>query len=271
MTAEIVERVLRSARYHDVDRALLGRLAAEELPRARSTDDAVKRVKRRLHQAVGAFRGAASARALDAMREAWAGDLDASAFRAACATAMRGHASTRERVPHLDGLYEPIWALTGGPPAALLDVGCGLGPLGLAWMGLRANAHYLAVDVDRRALATVDAFLHLVGQPHRVEARDVVTAPPTERVDVAFLLKLVTTLDRQDPSAATRLLRGLSARHAVVSFTLRSLSGRSSGMERTYRQRLDRLAAEAERVTAVAEASVPNELVFVLTLADTRG
>ena len=34
MTAEIVERVLRSSRYRDVDPRLLDRLAAEELPRA---------------------------------------------------------------------------------------------------------------------------------------------------------------------------------------------------------------------------------------------
>ena len=61
MTEPIVDRVLRSARYRDVDRALLDRLAAEELPKARNADDAVKRVKRRLHQAVGAFRGARAA------------------------------------------------------------------------------------------------------------------------------------------------------------------------------------------------------------------
>jgi 16S rRNA (guanine(1405)-N(7))-methyltransferase len=270
MTAEIVERVLRSARYHDVDRALLGRLAAEELPRSRNADDAVKRVKRRLHQAVGAFRGAGSTRALDAVRKAWTGDLDAPVFRAACTAAMRRHASTSERVPYLDALYGPIWALTGGSPQTLLDVGCGLGPLALPWMGLAPDARYLAVDVDRRVLAAVEGFLQLVGQPHRVEARDAVTAPPSDAVDVALLLKLVTTLDRQDPSAAARLLRGLNARHAVLSFTSRSLSGRSTGMERTYRQRLDRLA-EAGRVTAVAEASVPNELVFVLTLDHGRG
>ena len=268
MTAEIVDRVLRSARYHDVDPGLLGRLAAEELPRARSTDDAVKRVKRRLHQAIGAFRGATSTGTLEAIREAWAGDLEAPAFRAACAAAMRGHASTRERLPHLDGFYRSVWALTGGPPAELLDIGCGLGPLALPWMGLTADARLLAVEVDRRPLATVEGFLRLVGQPHRVEARDIVADPPQDAAEVALLLKVVTTLDRQDPSAATRLLRQLAVRHVVVSFTSRSLSGRATGMERTYRERLDRLVAEAGRVTAVAEASVPNELVFVLTLAD---
>jgi 16S rRNA (guanine(1405)-N(7))-methyltransferase len=262
MTAEIVERVLRSSRYRDVDPALLHRLAGEELSRARNADDAVKRVKRRLHQAVGAFRGATRS---SGIADAWAGDRSAPAFRAACADALRGHASTRERVPHLDAFYAGIWAVSG-VPGHLLDLGCGLGPLALPWMALPHDATYVATDVDRRPLATVAAFLELVGQPHRVEARDLVAGPPSDHADVALLLKLVTTLDRQDPDAAARLVRGLNVRHAVVSFPAQSLGGRGKGMERSYRERLDRLVAEVGRVRGVAEASVPNELVFVLSL-----
>lgn len=262
MTAEIVERVLRSSRYRDVDRTLLARLAAEELPRARNEDDAVKRVKRRLHQAVGAFRGASRA---SAMAAAWSGDLSEPTFRAVCADALLSHASTRERVPHVDSFYAGIWAHTGRP-ARVLDLGCGLGPLALPWMGLAADSTYVASDVDRRPLATVAEFLELVGQPHRIDVRDLVADPPTETADVALLLKLVTTLDRQDEEAVARLLRGLRVRHAVVSLPARSLGGRGKGMERTYRDRLERLVADAGRVRAVAEASVPNELVFVLSL-----
>jgi len=153
-------------------------------------------------------------------------------------------------------------------PRRVLDLGCGLNPLTLPWMGLAADATYLASDVDRRPLATVVAFLELVGQPHTVEARDLVETHPAQDADVGLLLKLVTTLDRQDPDASTRLLGALRVRHAVVSFPKHSLGGRGKGMERTYRDRLDRLAADAGRVSAVAEASVPNELVFVLTLTD---
>lgn len=266
MSGEIVERVLRSSRYRDVDRALLSRLADEELPRARNADDAVKRVKRRLHQAVGAFRGARTATAL---ADAWAGDLRDPGFRAACADAMRGHASTRERLPYLDEFHAGMWAHTG-VPRSVLDVGCGLHPLSLPWMGI-GDATYFASDVDHRPLEKVRAFLELVGQPHLVEGRDVVADPVTKAADVAFLLKLVTTLDRQDPEAAARLLGGLRARHAVVSFPGRSLAGRGKGMERTYRERLERLVEDAGRVGAVAEASVPNELIFVLTLEPLDG
>ena len=261
MTAEIVERVRQSSRYRGVDPELVARLAAEELPKARSTDEAVKRVKRRLHQAVGAFR---AGRGRSTATNAWP-IHDAAALRAACAEAMRGHASTRERLPYLDIFYEGIWKLTG-TPRRLLDLGCGLGPLAMPWMEI-GDATYHASDVDAGTLDTVRGFLEANGQPHAVEVRDLVAGPPATETeaDVALMLKLVTTLDRQDADAATRLMRALPARHAVVSFAARSLGGRG-GRDRTYRERLDRLVREAGRVRGVAEASVPNELVFVLTL-----
>ena len=259
----VVERVSASRRYRDVDAALVRRLASEELPRARTTEDAAKRVKRRLHQAVGAFvRGGAS---IEALRSAWTGDLADARFREACVRAMAGHASTAERSPSLDAFFQPIWAAVGGPPASVLDLGCGLGPLALPWMGLDRTAPYRAVDVDRGALQTVDAFLDLVGQPHEVVERDLVAEIEPAPADVALLLKLVTTLDRQDPAAAARLIGELRVRHAVVSFTARSLGGRSRGMERTYRQRIENLATELA-IRQLVEASVANELVFVLTL-----
>jgi 16S rRNA (guanine(1405)-N(7))-methyltransferase len=250
MTAEIVERVRRSSRYRDVDPRLVERLAAEELPKARGTDDAVKRVKRRLHQAVGAFRGSLPARPVG---------------EAEIVAAMRAHASTRERLPHLDTFYSGIWAHTG-VPRRILDLGCGLNPLALPWMGLDPTATYVAIDADERPLVTVREFLEGSGHPHQVRTVDLVREVPDDDADVALLLKLVTTLDRQDPDAAARLLRGLQAPSAVVSFTTRSLGGRGRGMERTNRGRLQRLVADAGRVRVVAEASVPNELVFVLAL-----
>lgn len=268
MTAEIVDRVRRSSRYRDVDLAMLERLAGEELSRSRNVDDAVKRVKRRLHQAVGAFRGAAGRSGR--LAAAWTGDLHATAFRDACADAMRGHASTRERLPYIDQFYAGIWRHTG-VPGRLLDLGCGLGPLALPWMGI-GDATLGAVDADERPLATVRSFLELIGQPHRVEVTDLAVGPPSDATaDVAVLLKLVTTLDRQDPDAAARLLRGLHVGHAVVTFTTRTLGGRDRGMERTYRRRIDRLVGEVGRIGEVTEASIPGELVFVLRMEQARG
>lgn len=246
MTAEIAARVLRSNRYRDVEPSMVERLVSEELPGSRTADEAVKRVKRRLHQAIGAFRASVPP------------DGDPM-------VAMRAHASTRERLPHLDRFYAGIWARTG-VPRSILDLGCGLNPLAVPWMGLAPDVRYIALDADARPLAAVRAHLERSGHPHEVRSSDLVMQVPQDRVDVALLLKLVTTLDRQDPEAAARLLVGLHAEHAVVSFTTRSLGGRIVGMERTNRERMDRLLADIGRAIAVTEASIPGELVFVVTL-----
>ena len=145
MTSEIVDRVRRSSRYRSVDPALLARLAAEELPKSRNADDAVKRVKRRLHQAVGAFRAGTRTEL------AWPVD-DPVALRTACLDAMRQHASTRERIEHLDTFYPGIWQHTG-VPRSVLDLGCGLGPLALPWMKI-GDAFVHGLPVHRAALLT---------------------------------------------------------------------------------------------------------------------
>lgn len=266
---QVIEAVASGRRYRTVDPALVERLVAEELPRSATPDEAVKRVKRRLHQAVGAYRQP-SQRTLQPIRDAWHGDLGDPAVRAACRALLTTHASTRERLAELDGFYPRTWEAAGGVPTSLLDLGCGLGPLALPWMALAAEARITAVDTDASLLAVVDGFLALVGQPHATLLADLAAAelPPLPAADVALLLKLVPILDRQDRGAAARLLRRLDVHAAVVSFPVRSLGGRQKGMHRSYRTRLLALAVELEdRGVRVAEASVAGELVFVLHFA----
>lgn len=270
MIDEVVARVLASTRYRDVDRSLLGRLAAEEAPRARSVDDAAKRVKRRLHQAVGAYRGRPAATAADELLATWSGTWD-EPMREACRRALTRHASTRERMADIDGFYAAIWAAAGGSPRRLLDVACGLNPLALPFMALDPDAEYLACDADRRVLDEVESFLGVVGQPHRTWPCDLVAGAPREPADVALVLKTVPLLDRQDPAAAARLLRELRVSRVVVSFPSRSLGGRG-GLDRAYRLRMDALAQElGGRVADATELRFATELVFVLSMEHDRG
>lgn len=267
MTDDIVERVLASRRYRDVDRALVGRLAAEEAPKARSGDEAVKRVKRRLHQAVGAYRGGGLGKATAAVGSAWKGRWD-EPMRAACRRVLELHASTRERIVELDRFYAAIWSALGGAPGSLLDLACGLNPFALPFMALPPDARYLACDSDRRVLDEVKSFLSLVGQPHRTFVCDLAAAAPEGEADVALLLKTVPLLDRQDPSSAVRLLTGLRVGHVVLSFPRRSLGGRG-GLEGSYRSRIAGLRRElGERIGSVEELEFSSELVYVLEMGN---
>lgn len=265
MTDDVVARVLASSRYRDVDRALLTRLAAEELARSRNPADAAKRVKRRLHQAVGAYRSRAASKASAALEAAWSGGWD-EPMREACRRALERHASTRERVDELDRFYGEVWKAVGGVPASVLDLACGLNPLALPFMGLATSAEYLACDADRGVLQEVEAFFELVGQPHRTWPCDLVIGAPEATADVALLLKTAPLLDRQDGAAALRLVANVRARHVVVSFPARSLGGRGR-LERAYRARMGALAEDlGPRIASSTELTFRTELVYVLAM-----
>ena len=269
--SEVTARVLASRRYRFIDAALVERLAAEEVPKAKNLADAEKRTKRRLHQIFGAYTGQPDyTRLLLDLTAAWQGQPDAS-IRTACRVAMAAHASTRERLAILDEFYARIFAITGAP-ASIVDIACGLNPLALPWMHLSGDSRYVAYDIDSQMLAFVDGALELFGVAHRVEPRDIVSDPPDDTCDLALLLKSVPCLDQQDSGASARIMRAIRARQIVVTFPTRSLGGHGKGMARNYRTRFETLLAElGDGFHVAGEVELANELLFVVARDVGRG
>lgn len=256
----LVEAVLQSPKYRSISPELVRALGARELGARRSLKDAVKETKARLHQVAGAF--------LDRTPryEAWLGALadaagDEAALRAACLTIMAGHASTRERLPQLEPFYRAVFAALP-PVGSLLDAACGLNPLAAPWMALAPGARYLACDLYADMCAFVGAALPLLGLDGEAAVWELAAAPPPWPADAALVLKTLPVLEHARRGAGADLLRGLAARHLVVSFPTRSLGGRNVGMAATYGAQMQALAdAEGWSYTTLEFA---NELVFVV-------
>ncbi len=256
---EVVTAVRQGAKYASVDVGLIAELARQELAKGRRPKDAVKEVKGRLHQSVAAYHAGRfdSAGWRDLLEQA-TGD---ESLRAACHEVMAMHHSTRERLPSLDTFYATVLGdLTG--VTTLLDLGCGLNPLALPWMGLPATATYLACDVDHAQMAFLGWWLDFQRQPGRAFVCNLLDgAPPAMApVDVALLLKIVPCLEQQDRHLVERLLDKLAARILVISFPAQSLGGRRKGMVDTYTRRMDELLAG--RSWRVDRFDFPSEVVF---------
>jgi 16S rRNA (guanine(1405)-N(7))-methyltransferase len=264
VVAQIAREVLSSRRYRALAPELVARIAQVEGSRTSRPGEAVKRTKRRLHQICGAYFDEIDVqRAIRGLTVAR--DAGEEALRSECRRLMGLHASTRERLPVLDRFYRDIFRVTGRP-GTVLDIGGGLGPLALAWMGLPATARYIAYDADRRLVGLVDCFLALLGIDRFVALRDVVASPPADSADVALLLKIVPCIEQQQPGASDALLRAIRAPCAAVSFPTRSLGGAAKGMVGHYRAVLDRLIA-ASGWELVDELAFPLETVYVLRRA----
>src|SRR5262245_17302309 len=181
--ARIVAALASSRKYRDVAPAVLERVARDSLRRTggatgtAAAHDAIWRAKRKLHQICAAFVDArALARAGRRLADA-SPRADEESWRAACREVLALHASTRERLEVLDVFYRELFAVTGAP-RRLLDLGCGLHPFALPWMGLPAGCEYVACDLDRRALALIESLFARVGRRVATHAIDLVAELP---------------------------------------------------------------------------------------------
>lgn len=259
---EVVAAVLRSRRYRSVSPQTVRRIAAEQLASAGAEAEAIKRTKRALHQIFGAYlpRPPRYERLLAAIEGAETEEDRRDALR----RAMAQHASTRERLDHLDTFYGELQPRIGSP-ASVLDLACGLGPLAVPWLGLPTGAAYHAWDIDVALVDFVGRCLARLGlQPH-ASTVDLLDVPSWPRTDVALVLKTLPCLEQQVAGASETVLDSIPAPCVVVSFPTRSLSGRAKGMGATYARRFEAMLASRSWSADSFEAGP--ELVYVVSRA----
>lgn len=266
---QIVSAIASSKKYSAVCADTVRRIAARELGRHGDPKKATKAAKRRLHQVYGAFEGSfdydVEARQLEA---AYASGSEAQ-IRLACRRILARHSSTRERLSILDRFYPAILSITG-QPRSIVDLGCGLNPLALPWMGLEAGVRYTALDIDADRARFLDHYLVLAGVDGSARCQDILARPPVEgensalrsEPSIALLLKMSPTLERQEKGSTLRLLEQLSTAFVVVSFAVKSLGGREKGMAGSYDQQFQQMLVGCP--WAVSRLEFSSELVFVV-------
>ena len=196
-----------------------------------------KRQKSKLHQVGGAYfeRRVNYKLGLELLRQAAAlGDDD---FRRQCRELMGFHASTRERLVILDQFYREL--LGKLPPIrSVIDVACGFNPLAWPWISSSGSfskeVSYWAYDIYADMVGFIRGFMDIVGMNGKAEVRDVLSNPPTQPVDLAFILKSLPCLEQLDKTAVPKLLDSLQAKYTVISFPIHSLGGREKGMVQNY-------------------------------------
>lgn len=259
---ELVDTILSSSRYKEVAPSLIRTIAKQELAKRRNLKEAVKATKNKLHQVSGAYLDSTENYAVWLLELQEATSLaEPDYLRERCCQIMRHHASTRERLPILNQFYAEIFAHL--PPVhSLLDIACGLNPLAIHWMPLAKEATYLACDIHRDMMTFLQRWFDLSDRQGYAQVCDVLSTPPTHKVDVALLLKTIPCLEQVDKTAGIGLLQAIQADYLVISYPAHSLGGKNKGMVDYYKNHFRELVAhEAWKITTLM---FPSELVFVL-------
>lgn len=227
----VLRTLLGSRKYRDVAPDALDAAIGWARARARSDKDVAKLAKRKLHQVFGAFIDDAARRDVLATLAEAADEPDDDRWTALLAHARGRHASTAEREPELGSMWDQLRRLVGlGADAAILDLGCGLGPLAAPMAGCGPGARYLGVDLDRALCDACRGALAARYPGVDVRAADVRSVGLDGDYDLALLLKLAPTLDQLERGATEALLARVPARAVALSFPSRTLGGRDVGM-----------------------------------------
>lgn len=259
----VVEAVRTSRKYRDIDPGLVYSLAVAELAKGIPESEVEERVRSKLHQVGGAFFVGEPkfGKALDRLREA-AADNNAATWRQVCADIMRKHASTAERLSILPEFYSKILSKVDGPIRSVVDLACGFNPLSWLWMGLAADVEYHCCDIYAGEVEFLNEYFRIADINGRAEVCDLSKAIPQRKVDLAFALKTIPTLEQIDKDAGARLLAEIPARYVVLSWPVRTLSGKNIGMSTNYAQRFEDLMRPHGWGSERFEFA--NELVFLV-------
>jgi 16S rRNA (guanine(1405)-N(7))-methyltransferase len=257
--AQHVAQLLEGSRkYADVDAGLIATLIQREGAKAANAKDAAKRVKRKLHQMVGAYLdgGPPFQEWLERLRAA----PDTAARHQVCRELLLQHVSTRERATEMHEIYRTLFAAP--TPRTVLDLACGLNPLGRCFMPLPAQTLYLAADVHHGLIGFLNEAFTLLGFTGRAFTHDLLPGPPAIAADMVLLLKALPCLEQADRAVGRHLLLTLQTPLIAVSFPTASLGGNKRGMASFYQRHF--LSMLPPHSFDCEMHSFASELVFLL-------
>jgi 16S rRNA (guanine(1405)-N(7))-methyltransferase len=222
---------------------------------------AVKAAKKKLHQVYGAYFETFQPGKIQKLLDQIPGHLDEKNLKTIALEIMESHTSTSERILFMEQFYPDLFKRIG-KPKKILDLACGLHPFAVLWMDLEQDAEYYAFDIDTRLIDQISSFFNNLSHRYKSHCSDILVSIPEIEADVVFLLKTLPCLERQEKGVSEKIITSLKAKHIVISFPSKSLTGKAKGMENYYHtfalELINRLNLEYFKL------EYPNEVFYLL-------
>lgn len=258
---KITERILQSKKYKDIYSKTIDRIVGDAIFRygeKRAEDEA----KKTLHQVWGAFYSSRPdfGKLLDKINKL---ELkDEASVKSIVSELLWIHSSTAERANFIEEFYKKIFEITG-KPKSIIDLACGFNPLAVIFMDLDPNTDYKAYDIDAAEIKFLtEIFQVLDTRPRPAFKLGDVLSDSFENSDVVFLLKAIPVLENQIKGSTEVILNNLKCKFLVVSFPLKSLSGKEVGMSKFYSENFEKILGN--RNLHHEKLEFENELVYVI-------
>ncbi len=222
---------------------------------------AVKAAKKKLHQVYGAYFDAFQPGKIQKMLNKISSEPDKESLETIVLGIMESHISTSERILFMEQFYTDLFKRIE-KPKKILDLACGLHPFAVLWMDLEQDTEYYAYDIDTRLIALINTFFGYLNRSYKAECSDILISIPEIEADMVFLFKTMPCFEQQEKGISEKIITSLKAKHIVISFPSKTLTGKAKGMENYYHtftlELINRLNLEYFKL------EYPNEVFYVL-------
>jgi 16S rRNA (guanine(1405)-N(7))-methyltransferase len=261
-TSRLVDEILDQKKYQrlGIPRATVEDILQWESKPGLTEKAILKNARKKMHHLVAAYLGDINHDLAAVWLENAYAMNDKDAVRDACTKIMNLHASTRERLPHLESFYQCIFAACGKPDS-ILDLACGYNPFALPWMHLPASTKYHAYDIHAPRINLINDFFKYEKRPRLGEVRDILVEPPKLRADMAFFFKEAHRMEQRRKGSNRELWQALDVNYLIVSLPAGNLSG-----QRDLSQQMRKLVAITLTGLSwkVQEFQSGNEIIFCI-------
>jgi len=259
--SEVVTEVLKSKKYSSIDEKMVNRIALEMSKRYKKKKDIIKAVKKELHIIHGLFLHDDCHFISNEMLLKEADRKGSISNMQLSESIMNLHSSTQERLNEAKEIYSFIGQFIESD-FAIMDIGCGFNPFSIPFYEAEPK-NYIAYDINADTIKLINSYFDLIEKPsYHAEIFDVILTTPNIFANTVFLLKLLPLIEQQKKGRVTSLLEELKFDTAIISFPLKSVTGKQKGMEMFYSSFMENNLPLSLKIAD--KMCFSNELFFVL-------
>lgn len=258
--AEIVSEISKSKKYSDVSLSVVERICHEMACKYSKKKEILKAAKKELHIIHESFFATDSHKDAVALIDQHQGETLLK-DKAVSLQLMELHSSTKERVVFANDIYVFLQKHIT-PNTTLADIGCGFNPLSLPLLQIQPKC-YSAFEINQRTIDMLNLYFNKINKDnYKAYMLDAVTDVPDEKFDLIFLFKLLPVLQQQKKGRAFEILNELKFKKAIISFPIKSLSGKEKGMEKFYSSFFE--SGLSPKFKIIEKNILGNELFYVI-------
>ena len=248
---ELTTEISNSKKYAHVDENVVARIVAEIIPKYPKRKDIIKAVKKELHIIHESFLPEDCHARAETLLDNYDGENIATDQELAMKL-MTLHSSTKERIGQVNEIYQYLSNYIKADDK-IADIGCGFNPFALPFL-IDKPRSYTAYDLSSATVNLLNKYFKQADLTYQALINDIVAKPPSTNFTIALMFKLFPILEHQKKGRAFELLGELNCHRFIISFPLKSASGKEKGMEKFYTTRF-----ETELPT---ELSILNKTIF---------